>query len=69
MINSKLEQALKLRGWEYFEDFEDEAGRFVLIVRTKGEDDDKLHDFRVCWGYMAFARHKEDPNIVRFTTL
>lgn len=69
MINPNLKQALERRGWEYMEDFEDEEGRYVLIVRTKGEDDDSLHDFRTYWGYMAFARSKEDPNIVRFTTL
>ena len=69
MMNSRLKRALKRRGWEYMEDFQDEKGRYVLIVRTKGEDDNKLHDFRTYWGYMAFARHKEDPNLVRFTTL
>lgn len=68
-INPNLSKELERRAWEFLEAFEDDSGRYVLIVRTKGEDDNKLHDFRTYWGYMAFAHSKEDSDIVRFTTL
>ena len=67
-LPKECEHSLKRQGWEYIDSYQDEKGHYFLEVVTKGESNEKLHEWRTQWGYIGFMHHMQNPAQVMFYT-